>query len=532
VEDWQTPTLDDVFKYPRILVMWPATLGKTTMFSIALPLFREIGNPDLEGLGVFKDDDDCKSALKTIKDEASENEKLVADYGPLKPSPSDRTKKWTQHRVDFAQRTRRSKQSSLMFFPYGSAVLGKRSNWRFADDIVLRKIAMSAALNRQQIQWFEVDFETGSYAPQDAASYVLQHDQIIVQMTRMTPEDIGNYLETRVTEDAQRRNPAIRPFHTRVVDLLDVEHERTITPRYTWEQAMAMEAEKPEAFAMRFRNLIITDKTARFKRVYIDGGEYEGVNYPGCWNKDLTRGNDLMPGNLILPGMKVVIGYDPQSGSKTHDSAEAGLVMLGNMANGEWRPRLLDYARGKWEILGDKDPESQIMRILGMARACNKVGVVPNVALEGNNIQRALRRGILEAAQRHSVEVRCTTPYTGVNKWDPETGLEQSVIDFENGWLEIPGMYPTDRAFYKGFVDAMCSYGASAFKDVPIAYWKARQHLFEQRGQNSQKQQVITVTNRTPPRIAYRLKRLGMLDGLVIRDAYATQEVEDGQRIG
>jgi len=25
--------------------------------------------------------------------------------------------------------------------------------------------------------------ETGSYAPQDAASYVLQHDQIIVQMT-------------------------------------------------------------------------------------------------------------------------------------------------------------------------------------------------------------------------------------------------------------------------------------------------------------------------------------------------------------
>lgn len=529
VEEWQLPTLDSVFTCPRILIMWPAVTGKTTMFSVALPLFRELGNPNLEGLGVFKDDDDAKSTLKAIRNEMTDNEKLIEDYGQLRPSPGDRTRKWTEHRVDFAQRTRRGKQSSLMYLPYGSQVLGKRSNWRFADDIVTQKVAMSQALNLRQQQWFTVDFETGPYKPDDQAGYIEGHDQIIVQMTRMTSEDLGHYLETRISEEAAARNPRARKFKSIVVDLLDEANERVVVPRYgNWEDAMALEAEMgPEAFAMRMRNKVVSDKTAKVKRVYIEGGEFNNVTYPGCWKRDLAFDE------AIRPGMTVAIGYDPQSGSKTRHAAEAGIVMLGNTADNTWKPRLLDYARGKMEILGDTDPDSQVMRILGMAQRCNAKGITPMVALESNNVQRALRVGILEAAQRHGVAIRCNPVYTGDNKWDERTGLEQSLIDFENGWLEIPGALPSDEAYFRGFVDAMCAYGVSAFIDIPIAYWKARQYLWTQRGQRDARPQVIHLDQHTPARVGHRLARMGRLQGLVIRDAYVhQQEAHDGQRVG
>ena len=529
VEDWQVPSLDDVFSYGRILIMWPATLGKTTMFSIALPLFREVKNPNLEGLGVFKDDSEAKASLKTIKDEASDNELLIADYGQLRPNPSDRSKKWNEHRADFAQRTRRGKQSSLMFYAYGSQVLGQRSHWRFADDVVTRKIAMSMVLNQQQQDWFTVDFETGPYSPQDKASYAAGQDQIIVQMTAMTADDLGNYLQTRITDEVARRNPMVQPFKCRVVDLLDEAHERTITSRYTWEQAKAKELEMGvAAFSMRFRNKPISEKTTKFKRVYFEGGSFEGVTYPGCWNKDLTYDTALEP------GMTVTIGYDPQSGSQTHQAAQAGIVMVGNVSNGTWKPRLLDWESGKTEVLGDKDPSSQIQKILRMAKRCNGLGIMPWVVLEDNNVQRALRVGIIEAAQRKDVMVRCTlSPTTGKSKWDDETGIETSIVDFENGWTEIPGMYPSDRERFQGFIEAMVKYGNSPFIDVPIAYWKARQWLYDHRGSHGKTQQVIAVTTKTPPRVAHRARRLGWVGGLVIRDAYAQQqEVNDGQRVG
>ncbi len=530
VEDWQVPSLDDFFRYDRVLVMWPAALGKSTMFSVAAPLFRTIINPNLEGIGIFKDDTEAKGFLKKIKDEMTDNPALISDYGLLQPSYSDRTKKWTLHEVDFAQRTRRSARPNLHYMPYGAAVLGKRSHWRFFDDIVTLKIARSATMNRQQIEWFQVNFESGPYPPGDKASYVKGHSQIYGAMTRMTPEDLGHHLEVRVPEEEAKRNPHVKPFHVHVVDLLDEPNLRTITPRYSWSEAMALEASMgPEAFAMRLRNKIITDKTATFKRVYIEGGEHEGVTYPGCFDKSLSFED------AILPTMKVTIGYDPQSGSTSRLAKEAGIVMLGNVADGGWHPVLLDFMRGQAEVLGDKDPKSQIMQIVRMARRCNLVKVVPRVALEGNNIQRSLRVGIIEAAERHGVLLSCNIDYTGDNKWDSETGLEQSVVDFENGWLHIPDMYPSDRALFKPFVDAMCAYGVSAFSDVPIAYWKARQYLYQHRGQMRQVQQFINVNQQTPRRVTRRLRRLGMLGGLVIRDAYGTQEQEEaqyGQRVG
>ena len=500
----------------------------STMFSVAVPLFREIMNPDLEGIGLFKDDTEAKGFLKKIKDECSENEKLIADYGQLMPSSGDRTKKWTQHEVDFAQRTRRSARPNLHYLPYGAAVLGKRSHWRFFDDIVTLKVARSATLNRQQIEWFQVNFESGPYPPGDKASFVPGHSQIYGAMTRMSPEDLGHHLESRVCDDEARRNPYIKQFHVHVVDLLDEEHRRTVSPRYTWDQAKALESEMgAEAFAMRMRNKVITDATARFKRVYIEGGDYNNVTYPGCWDKSLAYED------AIMKGMMVTIGYDPQSGSQTRQAAEAGLVMLGNFPNGTWNPRLLDFYRGKSEILGDKDEGSQLMRIVRMAQRCNAHNIAPLVVLENNNIQRALRVGILEAGQRHGVQLRCLMSYTGDNKWDMETGLEQSVIDFENGWLSIPAMYPADKAMFQPFVEAMCAYGVSAFIDIPIAYWKARQYLFDHRGQMGARQQVVSVDRHTPPRMQQRWKRLGILNGLVIRDAYAYQEEEhDGQRVG
>lgn len=517
IEDWQVESIDAMANEDRVLVMWPAGTGKTTLFSVLFPLWLELIDPDLEQLGVFKDDNEAKDALRVIKSEIENNDELVADFGPLKPAYGKG--KWDSHRIDFAKRTRRGKQSSLMYFPYGGQVLGQRSHRRFFDDIVTRDIAFSPEQTRKQIQWFTVDFESGPYAPKDKASYKPDFDQIAGAMTRMAPKDLGWYLETRVTDEEAKQNTHIRRFQVFVVDLIkdEAKHE-TITPRWPWHMAMAKRAEMgPVAFAMRYRNKVMDDEAILFKEVYMYGSEYNGVKYAGVTDDSLTMDE------VIKPGDRVVIGYDPQSGSETRWAADCGIVMLAMDENGQ-SLRLCDWYRGKNEILSEADSDSQISILLRMAKRCNNYGIIPVIVLEGNQIQRSYRSIILDKARHDGVEVKVDVFFTTSSKWDKEAGVEACVIDFENANLRVPWKLPSDQEHFRGFLESMMEYGLSKFYDIPMAYWFARSYL------KNRKVQAMATTIKVeqptyPSRMVDAMRRHGVIGTWKVVNAYRDREV-------
>jgi hypothetical protein len=350
IEDWQMEPIEALVMYPRALVLVPAGTMKTTIGSELAPLWELCRNPQYEILGVFKDDTEAKKTLGAIRKEMTFNEKLIADYGPFIPSGALlRTHKCNEHEIDIVNRTRRSKQHSLMYFPFGGQVLGNRFHRGFCDDAVTREMARSPEQTRQFMEWLAVDFETGPYAPDSPTDWLPgMYEQVAVFGTRMTPQDGYAKIEQR-NERGDPDNPHFRPYKVICVDLIkDEVAKETISPRWSWEKAMAKKAELgPEAFAMRMRNIPLDPSATTFKEVWLRGGELDGVTYPGCRDKSRSFGE-------VEYGDIVTIGYDPQSGSTTRHAKEAAVVCLANTPGdtGNWHPRLIHSYGSSWRWPG------------------------------------------------------------------------------------------------------------------------------------------------------------------------------------
>jgi hypothetical protein len=519
IEEWQPPVFNVIVSEKRGQILVPAGTMKTTIGAICYPIWRICGNPNLEIAVVCKTDDEAISNIRAVRHELEANEDLIRDYGPFVPNRIRGTgSKWTDHRLNVAKRTRRSKQASMMYFGYGASIIGQRFDIGIVDDIVTPDIGSSPVLTRKQIQWFQTVFETGPYA-EDTIGYkenFPEGNQILNFATRMSNHDLTKHLETRIPEEEAIDNPYIKEFKTIVVDLIkDEERQETISKRWPWKKAMAKKAEiGTTSFNMRYRNKISNDDTAIFKRVWLVGGEYQGIQYKGCYDKTLTFGEVIQPGDMVA------IGYDPQSGSKSRYSKEAAIVVLANRA-GEWRPKLVDYFAGQIPILEEFNENSQfkiIVRFAKEARINNRV-FVPVVILEGNHIQQGLRQLILDEAQRQNVDLRVITTNTGADRHDPETGVEACAIDFENGWLRIPAMYESDLRKIKQFENAMIEYGSSGFLDIPIAYWKARKWLYSQRIKPEPRDTVLD--SHLPTWMKVRMERKGMRTAVRVVDAYS-----------
>jgi len=523
IEDWQIPVFDIIVNEKRGQILVPAGTMKTTVGAICYPIWRVCANHDIEIAVLCKTDDESISNIRAVRHELESNELLIRDYGPFVPSKKrGASSEWNDHKVKVAKRTRRSKQSTLMYFGYGASIIGQRFDIGIVDDIVTPEIGQSPTMTRKQINWFQTTFETGPYA-EDTLGYKEKYpegNQILNFATRMSNQDLTKHLESRVTEQEAIDNPFIKQFHTIVVDLIkDEETQETISKRWPWKKAMAKKAEiGTESFNMRYRNKISNDETAIFKKVWIAGGDYQGVTYKGCYDKKLTFGSVVSPGDVVT------IGYDPQSGSKTRYSKEAAIVVLANKP-GEWRPKLVDYFAGQIPILEEYNENSQfkiIVRFAKEARILNR-SFVPVVILEGNHIQQGLRQLILDEAQRQQIDLRVIVTNTGADRHDPETGVEACAIDFENGWIRLPAMNESDLRKLKQFENAMIEYGSSGFIDIPIAYWKARMHLYSQRILPEPRDTIIDSS--MPTWMKARMHSKGRRTAIRVVDAYSGGEL-------
>jgi hypothetical protein len=486
VEDWQIEPLECLVHEPRALILVPAGTMKTTIGAELYRIWRLCQSRDYETRGFFKSDDEAKKPLGAVKKELRFNEKLIADYGAFYPgSQSGRRYKWNEHEIEVLGRTRISKEPSLAYYPYGGEgkALGGRFHQGFIDDIVTRELAHSPEQTNKSMEWLGTDFETGPYSPDSDVDWI-DHDgnrlmeQITVFGTRMTPKDTFAKIEER-NEKGDPDNPYFRPYKVVCIDIVkDWDAHETISKRWPWDKLMAKKAELQEpAFSMRMRNIALNVETMVFKEPWLIGGDLNGVTYPGC--RDRKRSWLTVPAGAIG-----AIGYDPQSGSKTRYAKEAAIVGLTNVptAKGAMHPHLFDWWSGQAPLYEKHNPNSQIHRVVAMAKAMNQAGIPwVTIRLEANNIQAGLEGPIRDLAQEEGVRLIIDTPNTGANKEDDETGIEACAPEFQNGWVSVPYMTPQDQEKAHGFEHQMIEYGTSKYYDVPMAYWMAHVYLYQQR---------------------------------------------------
>lgn len=520
VEGWQMEPISVMVLEPRALILVPAGTMKTTIGSELHQIWRLCQNPDYEILGVFKDDIECKKVLGAIKKEFMFNEALIRDYGPFIPTGSLlKTHKCNDHEIDVVRRSRRSKQHSLMYFGFGSTVLGNRFHRGFCDDVVTREMARSPEMTKRFMEWASVDFETGPYAPDSDADWVGAHgrmlEQVMFQGTRMSPHDGYAKIEER-NERGDPENPHFRPYKVVCVDLIKDEAKKlTISPRWPWAKAMAKKMELgPEGFAMRMRNIPLDPSVTVFKEAWLRGGDYNGVHYPGCRDKSLTF-------QSVEVGDVVVIGYDPQSGSTTRYAKNAALVALAVTPSDEggWNPHLYNFWQGQTPMRDSKREDSQLTILLSWCKEINREAIVPYVVLEGNQVQRAFKEIIEDDAQNQGITLTVIVANTGSDKHDPESGVEATAVDFQNGWMRLPYATPADQAKILEFEQSMVEYGSSKYYDIPMAFWLARRQLFELRIKPHLRSQ--NMHRRLPAYMQRRYAAMGM--GSTQRVVYAHQ---------
>ena len=536
VEDWQMEPLRIMVEDPRGLILVPAGTMKTTIGSELYPIWRMCQCRNFERNGYFKHDHAAKESLSAVAIELQTNEKLISDYGRFLPTSQEMRLyryKWNEHQIDVVGRTRKSRSNTFNYRGYSGQALGSRCHLSHLDDVILEEMAMSPEQTEKFMSWLGSSFETQPYSRDSHPDWDLDGhgnapfgDQLLVFGTRWNDMDGYKLIEKRNLDPDAFGNPDFRPYTVAEMDLiLDEDEQTTITPRWPWARAMAKKAEiGAKSFNARYRNKPYDPESQVFKEIWFTGGEDKhGNHFPGCWDDTLTK-----LGAFEQMGM-VSIGYDPQSGSKTRFSKKAAVVMLANLPDekGTFQPRLCDWWTGQTEIMDSHDPESQIRIIIRMARAANEAGFDPWVVMEGNAIQRSLEQLLRDASASEGVRLWPEMGYTGSNKHDPETGVEALAIDFQNGWLHIPGREPSDREHYQGFVRDMVGYGMTKYSDVPMAYWMARRFLYDLRFRSTPRSTVIR--HNMPKWMVAKLSRRGIRPIRTIVNAHAPIAPEEDE---
>ena len=512
IEDWQPEPLRIMVEEPRGLILVPAGTMKTTIGSELYPIWRACQNRNFERNGYFKHDHGAKESLSAVTVELQTNEKLIEAYGRFEPTPQEVRRfryKWNEHQLDIVGRTRKSRSNTFNYRGYSGQALGSRCHMSHLDDVILEEMAMNPELTRKFMNWLGSSFETQPYPRDSSPDWDLDGqggapfaDQLLVYGTCWNDQDGYAKIEKRNDDPEALDNPEFRPYAVCKVDLIkDEDTFETISPRWPAGRARAKKVEVgARAFNARYRNKPHDPETQTFKELWFAGGtDTRGVSYRGCWDDTLSFNDDVSPSHMVA------IGYDPQSGSTTRYAKMAGVVMLANEPSptGIWRPRMLDWWAGQTPVLDESDPESQLMIVIRMAAQVNRFGIMPIVVLEANQIQRGLKEPLEAAAARQGVQLMVDLSYTGENKHDPQTGMEATAIDFQNGWLHLPGREPSDRDHFAGFVHFMVNYGTTKYSDVPMAYWFARRYLYDFRLRYAPSE--TRVLRREPPwRAAYR----------------------------
>jgi hypothetical protein len=402
--------------HDRIVVLAPVEHGKSTILSIAYPLFLLGVNPDARIALISETQTQASRFLSAIREHIARNDRLHEVFPKLRPADGNRSK-WSDTAI-VVERAKTSKDPSIVALGVLGPLLGARLDLAILDDVLSFESTFTSAQREKTVAWFRSTL----------VGRVVEGGRVIVAGTAWHREDLLHTLEAS-GEYVTLLNPAIKS------------NGRPLWPeRWSLERLEQRRREIGEIeFARQLMVEAIADGDSRFKGEWLEHAF--GLAKAQGWT---------LVGHYAGPD-RTFTGVDLGVGTTSrHD--ESAIFTIALLADG--RRRVLALEAGRWTA-----PE-----IMSRIKATH-TRYRSTVRVETNGAQDYLRQFL--AAERIPVESHTT----GRNRSDPAFGIESLAVELEQARWVVPDA-PATRAWARELI----TYSPRSHTgDRVIASWLARE---------------------------------------------------------
>lgn len=400
----------------RALIFAPIEHGKTSIVSIAYPLFVLGCNPDARVAIISETATQATRILAAVREHIRRNERLREVFPALKPAGGFRTK-WSDTAI-LVDRPSTGKDPSIVALGVLGPLLGARLDVAILDDVLSFESTFTSAQREKTIAWFRSTL----------VGRIVDGGKVLVAGTAWHREDLLHTIAAS-GEYKTLRDSAIRP------------DGRPLWPeRWSLER---LEQRRREIGELEFsRQLLvqaIAEGDSRFKAEWIEHA-FALAREKVCTLVDSYGGP-----------LKTFTGVDLAVGTTgKHD--ETAIFTIALEADG--RRRVLALEAGRWTA-----PEI-VERIRAAHARYRSV-----VRVETNGAQDYVRQFL--ATSGVPVEAHAT----GRNRNDPAFGIESLAVEMEQGRWIVPDA-PATRAWAREMIVYSPAQHAG---DRLIASWLARE---------------------------------------------------------
>ena len=400
----------------RVVIMAPIEHGKSTVLSVAFPLWVLGNNPNARIALVSETHSQAARPLAAVRGHIIQKERLHEVFPWLKPAAGTR-EKWTDSEI-VVDRPSLEKDPSIIALGVLGPLLGARLDLAILDDVVGWDNSLTAGQRTKLVDWFRSTL----------VGRIVAGGKVVVIGTPWHEEDLLHVLAGS-GEYKLLRDPALddegKPLWPEAWPVERLEQRRREIGEVEFSRQMLL---KP-----------ISDATSRFKSTWIERA-FQNAKDLGVVLVDSYNGPYRTFSGVDL-GVKQGLQHD-----------ESAIFTLALLPDG--RRQVLNIESGRWQ-----GPELVQRLKFTAARFGSRLRVENNGAQDY----------ILQFVRDAGIGVDAHT--TGRNKHDPQYGVESLAVEMERGLWVLPDA-PMTRAFAR---ELLAYNPAGHTADKIMACWLARE---------------------------------------------------------
>lgn len=400
----------------RSVILAPVEHGKTSILSVAYPLWVLANNPNARIALISATHNLAIRPLAALKETIVASSRLKGVCPLLRPAAGARAK-WADDEI-LVERSLTSKDPSLLAIGVFGPLLGARLDLVIVDDAVSFENSLTATQRAKVIGWFK----------STVVGRVVSGGRIIVAGTPWHPDDLLHELE-RSGEYAVRRDPAMNdagdPLWPDVWPVPRLEQRRREIGEIEFSRQMLLK--------------VLSDATSRFRAEWFEHA------FRAAADAQVALADSYHGPHPTFTGVDLGVGLTDK-----HD--ESAIFTIALLPDG--RRRVLNVDAGRWQA-----PEL-IDRLKNTHRRYRS-----RLRVESN----AAQAYIGQFLQADGIPVEAH--FTGRNRNDPVLGIEGLAVEFERGQWIVPDA-PATRTWIR---EMLAFNPAGHAGDRLVAAWLARE---------------------------------------------------------
>lgn len=402
---------------PRVAVVCPPEMGKTSLLAIALPLWRLGRDPNVRIAIISETATQGARPLAAIRQAIAQNRRLQEVFPHLRPAGGAR-EKWSDSEI-LIERSEALKEPSIIALGIGGPLLGVRLELAILDDCVSFESAWTAAQRAKTLAWFRSTL----------IGRVVAEGQVVALGNPWHRDDLLGHLQ-QSSDYHVVRTPA---------------EDSDGTP--TWPEVWPrdrLDQRRRELGLVEYRRQMLLEPPAD------EGSRFSAEWFEAAFKAGTAGGLSLVDSyagpHATFSGVDLGVGQEAR-----HD--QSVIFTVAKLPGG--RRQVLNIERGRWQA-----PEL-IDRLAATQRRYRC-----RLRVETNGAQDFVRQML--RAKGVAVDAHVTT---AAAKSDPRFGIESLAAEVEQGRWSIPDA-PATRAW----VQECLTYSPSEHTpDGLMAAWLARE---------------------------------------------------------